>query len=141
MTYAIRLTKDDNGTLLVSFPAFPEAHTFGDDEADAVVHARDALVTVLEAYVKDRRPLPTERPLKRGERGVSLPDVAALKLALYVAMRDAKMTKTALARKLGWHMPQVDRLFDLKHQSRLDQLQDAARALGRQVRVQLEAAS
>jgi len=40
-----------------------------------------------------------------------------------------------LARRLGWHMPQVDRLFDLRHASKLDQIETAARSLGRTVEV------
>ena len=42
-----------------------------------------------------------------------------------------------LARRLGWHMPQIDRLFDLRHASRLDQIEAAARALGRQLDVRV----
>jgi antitoxin HicB len=35
-TYPVTLEKDDNGTILVGFPDVPSAHTFGDDEADAL---------------------------------------------------------------------------------------------------------
>jgi antitoxin HicB len=38
---------------------------------------------------------------------------------------------------VGWHPPQVDRLFDLRHASRLDQIEAAARALGKTVTVQV----
>ena len=40
-----------------------------------------------------------------------------------------------LARRLGWHMPQVDRLLDLHHASRLDQAEAALNALGRRLEV------
>ena len=50
-------------------------------------------------------------------------------------MTEQGIKKAGLARRLGWHMPQVDRLFDLKHASRMDQLEAAARSLGRQIRV------
>ena len=47
-------------------------------------------------------------------------------------------TATAeLARRLGWHLPQVDRLFDLRHASRLDQIEAAARVLGRHLEVRV----
>lgn len=45
------------------------------------------------------------------------------------------MKNSELARRLGWHMPQVDRLFDLKHASCFDQIEVAARALGRALEV------
>ena len=34
--YPVTLTKDSNGTILVDFPDFPEAHTFGDTKDEAL---------------------------------------------------------------------------------------------------------
>ncbi len=45
--------------------------------------------------------------------------------------------KAELARRLGWHTPQVDRLFDLRHASRLDQIEAAAAVLGRHLEVRV----
>ena len=42
LAYPIKLEPDDNGTLLVTCPALPEVTTFGEDQADAIEHARDA---------------------------------------------------------------------------------------------------
>jgi hypothetical protein len=58
-------------------------------------------------------------------------------VALYTAMRTAKITKAERARRLNCHLPQVDRLLDLRHASRLDQLEAAFRALGKQLPVQV----
>ena len=52
------------------------------------------------------------------------------KLGVYQAMTSQGVKKSELARRLGWHMPQVDRLFNLHHASRLDQIEAAARVLG-----------
>ena len=46
MDYPVLLTPDDNNTIRVSFPDFPEAHTFGDTTDEALVRAKDALATV-----------------------------------------------------------------------------------------------
>ena len=43
MIYPVVLTPDDNDTLLVTCPALPEVTTFGEDKADALRHAVDAL--------------------------------------------------------------------------------------------------
>jgi antitoxin HicB len=59
------------------------------------------------------------------------------KLGVYQAMTEQGVRKAELARRLGWHMPQVDRLLDLRHASRLDQIEAAARALGRVVEVRV----
>jgi antitoxin HicB len=43
------------------------------------------------------------------------------------------MRKADLARLLEVHQPQVDRLFDLNHASKMDMLSAAAGALGRRL--------
>lgn len=133
MNYAITLTPDDNGTVLVSFPDFPEAHTFGADEADAKRRAIDALETVIMAYMKDRRTIPAAT--RRTTHIVRLPATMAAKVMLYTAMLERKITKYALGKTLNIHQPQVDRLFDLRHRSQLDQLEAAAHALGRELTI------
>jgi antitoxin HicB len=59
----------------------------------------------------------------------------SVKLAIYQEMLAQGVRKAELARRLGWKAPQVDRLFDLNHASRLDQLEAAAKALGRHIDV------
>lgn len=63
--------------------------------------------------------------------------LACVKLAIYQSMRDDGVRKSDLARRLGWHMPQVDRLLDLSHASRLEQAEAALAALGRQLSVKV----
>lgn len=137
MTYRAILSKDDNGTILVSFPDFPEAHTFGETKEEALARAEDALATVFEAYIKARRPIPT--PKAPGKRDVTftLPAMMTAKVGLYRCLLETKTTKYALAKKLGWHVPQVDRLFDVRHQSKLDQIVAAAKAMGKDVEVRV----
>jgi antitoxin HicB len=138
MDYPVTLERDDNDTILVHFPDFPEAHTFGDDEDDAIVRAQDALATILDAYITDKRPIPPPS-VRRGHRRVPVPALMEAKVRLYEAMREAKVGKAELARRLQWHLPQVDRLFDVRHRSRLDQLEAAAAVLGKRFTVGVSA--
>jgi antitoxin HicB len=135
MDYRMVLEPDDNGTILVSFPDFPEAHTFGATKEEALARAADALATVMQAYIADRRPIPTPSAPKKKDVRFTLPLIMAIKVALYRSLLESHTTKYALANKLGWHLPQVDRLFDVRHRSRLDQLEAAAKALGKRVEV------
>ena len=50
---------------------------------------------------------------------------------LYRAMRETCVGKAELGRRLGVALPQIDRLVDLRHQSRLDAVERAFAALGR----------
>ncbi|MEQ1590764.1 MAG: type II toxin-antitoxin system HicB family antitoxin [Thiobacillaceae bacterium] len=136
--YPVILTPDD-GAVLVTFPDVPEAITFGADEDEALLYAIDALETALSFYVDARKPLPKPGKPKRGQATVRPSALECAKLGVYQAMTEQGVKKAELARRLGWHMPQVDRLFDLKHASRLDQIEAAARALGRHVEVRVEA--
>jgi antitoxin HicB len=134
LDYPVNLTPDD-GAILVTFPDVPEAITQGEDEDEALLYAIDALETALSFYVDDRKPLPVPSKPKRGQKTVRPSALECAKLGVYQAMTEQGIRKSELARRLGWHMPQVDRLFDLKHASRLDQIEAAARALGRYIEV------
>src|SRR5947199_8861616 len=141
LRYPVKLTKDDNGTLLVTAPDLPEVGTFGRDVANALAHAADAIATALQGRITDRRDIPSPSRPKRGQRLVALPAIVAAKLALYRAMMETGTRKADLARKLGVHGPQVDRLLDLDHNSRIDQLEEAARAIGREMHIELRPAA
>lgn len=133
--YPVDLTPDTDGSVLVSFPDVPEAHTFGEDEDEALLRAADALETALSFYTDDGRDLPNAGKAKRGQRTVRPSALACIKLSIYQTMRDQGVKKSELARRLGWHMPQVDRLLDLNHASRLDQAEAALSSLGRRLEV------
>lgn len=133
--YPVTLTPDD-GTVLVTFPDVPEAITFGLDEKEALLQAVDALETSLSFYVEARKPLPIPSAAD-GRPTVRPSALECAKLGVYQAMTEQGIKKAELARRLGWHMPQVDRLFNLSHASRFDQIEAAAKALGRHIEVRV----
>jgi antitoxin HicB len=135
--YPVTLTPDD-GTVLVTFADVPEAITFGADEQEALMQAIDALETGLSFYVDARQPLPVPSKAKRGQKTVSPSALECAKLGVYKAMTDQGMRKAELARRLGWHMPQVDRLFDLRHASKFEQIETAAAVLGKRLVLSVE---
>jgi antitoxin HicB len=134
--YPVKLTPDGE-TVLVTFPDVPEAITFGADEAEALMYAVDALETALSFYVDARKPLPVVSKAARGQKTVRPSALECAKLGVYQAMTEQGIKKSELARRLGWHMPQVDRLFDLKHASKLEQIEAAAAVLGRHIEVRV----
>jgi antitoxin HicB len=135
LRYPVVLEKDDNGTMLVSFLDVPEAHTFGDTKEEALMRAVDALLTALEARIADREPIPTPSEVGERQPRVQVPALAEAKLVLYQTMRQARVNKSQLARRLHTHLPQVDRLIDLRHRSRFDQLEAAFNALDHDIRI------
>src|ERR1017187_853814 len=140
MRYPVTLTKEDR-RILVSFPDFPNVHTFGDDQEEALARAVDALESILIAMIEDRDEIPDPSPIKRGRKSIALPALSEAKLALYRQMRALGVGKAELARRLNCHLPQIDRLLDLRHASRLDQLEQAFLSLGKRLNVEIREAA
>jgi antitoxin HicB len=137
LTYPITLTPDSNGSFLVGFPDFPEANSVGDNEDEALINAVDALATALEIYFEERRPVPLPSAVRPGQTVVALPVLESAKVLLWNEMYARKVRKADLARMLDVHMPQIDRLFDLKHSSKIEFVEQAAKALGKSLVVSL----
>jgi antitoxin HicB len=137
----VKLTRDNNGTVLVTAPDLPEVATFGEDTGDALVRAADAIATALQGRIAARQKIPSPSAPRRGQKLVMLPAIIAAKLELYRAMIETGTRKADLARKLKVHPPQVDRLLDLDHKSQLDQIEAAARAIGRELHIEFRPAA
>jgi antitoxin HicB len=136
LDYPVILTPAEESGFIVTFPDVPEAITQGEDEEEALLYAVDALETALSLYIDKRLALPMPSD-PQGRQTVRPSALESAKLGLYQAMTEQGIRKAELARRLGWHLPQVDRLFDLSHASRLDQIEAAARALGRTIEVRV----
>jgi antitoxin HicB len=127
------------GSVWVSSPDIPELHSAGDDEDEALLEAVDGLETALSLYVDQRRPIPLPSAAP-GLPRVRLPALTVAKIALWNAMCEKNVGKAELARQLGVNRPQVDRLVDLLHHSKIALVEQALYLLGRRLSVTVEAA-
>ena len=123
--------------MLVTFPDVEGAVTYGDTIEEALTRAPEALATILEAYIKDRRPIPPPS-IRRTKYRVTVPALVEVKIRLYEAMRAARVGKAELGRRLDWHLPQVDRLLAMTHGSKLEQLEAAFGVLGKRLVIGVE---
>jgi antitoxin HicB len=133
---------DIPGSYTVTIPDVPEVVTQGEGFVDAREMAVDALELVLSSYIEKGRELPVPKA-RKGRHGTWIEPsaLAQMKLALYVEFRKARMSKVGLARKMGIAKQQVDRLFDLQHSSRVEQIELAFRALGKSIAISIEDAA
>lgn len=138
LAYRIKLQEEDNGTLLITCRALPEVTTFGDDEAEAMIRARDAIEEALAARIGDNQEIPKSDT--KGPHLARLPAMTTLKVELYRQLRLAGTTRAELAGRLHWNRESVDRLFRLDHNSRLDQIEAAFKELGRHINIDVAAA-
>jgi len=142
--YRILLTPDDNGTFLVTCPALPEVTTFGDTEIACERHARAAIEEALAARIARGVSIPLSdvaetAPAGSSVRVIDLPALIDVKVELYAALERAGLTRAELGRRLDWKRTSVDRVFQLGHASRFDQLEAAAAALGLAVKAEVVA--
>jgi len=135
LAYRIETSRDDDGSFLITAPALPEVTSFADDEAGIPVHASDAIEEALAARIAEGADIPAGDATE-GD-GVAVPLLSELKVELYRVLRGQGVTRAELMRRLRWNRESVDRLFRLDHASRLNQLDEAFRALGHEVRFSL----
>ncbi len=135
LSYPVHLEAAAEGGFVVTFPDIPEAITQGEDEADALLHAADALETALEFYFEDARPFPAPSKPKRGQRVIELRASLSAKVLLLNEMVAQKIRPAELARRLLVKPQEVTRLIDLHHTSKIDGIAGALKALGKTMEI------
>lgn len=136
--WPLELTPEPEGGFTVTLPGLPGV-TYGDTRERALAQADDLLEEVILGLMAHGEDIPAPAP-SSGRPVMTLPALTAAKLEVYRAMRDAGLSKSALAARLGWQPSQVTRLFDGRHSSRLEQIEAALAVLGRRLVVASEAA-
>lgn len=142
MLYPACFEPAEEGGFVVTFPDFSWGVTQGDDEADAIEMAVDALSTMIQELIRNNEPIPQPGKHRgRRTRWIRLPALESAKTELYRGFLAAGIRKSDLAKRLGIPKTNVDRLFDLRHRSRLDQIEAAFRALGKELSIEVRDAA
>jgi antitoxin HicB len=137
-TYAVKLTPDkDEGGYVVTFRDLPEAITQGDSIDDALAEAADCLEEAIAGRIDDGREIPSPSSPKRGERIVSVAPSMALKAAVYLAVQEAGISNSELARRMQLDEKEARRILDPRHPTKLPKIVAALAALGRRLELSL----
>lgn len=129
MHYPVTIERDGD-SWMASFQDVPEALTGGDTREEALAEALDALVTAFEFYFEDSRPVPLPSAPAEGQEVVTVPPSLWAKVLLLNAMCESSVNQAELGRRLGIPRQNVQRLTDLHHVTKIDQLAAAVSALG-----------
>ncbi|HMV40413.1 type II toxin-antitoxin system HicB family antitoxin [Plasticicumulans sp.] len=140
LAYALNVVPDTVG-FMSTCRDLPEFVGVGDSIEDALRLAVEGLETTIGIYIDERRPVPMPSAPEPGEHAVYVPALTAAKALLSNAMIETGWRKADLVRALGVHPPQVDRLLDVNHHSKLDQIEAALLALGRRLVVEVQRAA
>ena len=138
--YPVLLKAAEEGGYIVTCRDLPSLITQGEDKADALAQAADAMDEVFATYMLEGLTFPTPSKPRRYEYSIAPPAETMAKAALYMAMSEAGITKVQLARQLGVDEKEVRRLLDPHYGSKLPRIAQAIQLLGRRLVIGLEAA-
>jgi len=127
------------GGFVVTFPDLPEAITQGDDLSDALHQAADCLEEAIVGRIRRHEPVPEASRVRSPQQAIPLPAQTAAKAALYLAVRQARLTESEVAERLNCGVEDVHRLLDPRSASKLGRLESALAALGQHLVVGMKA--
>jgi antitoxin HicB len=133
MKYPAKFEAGESEAIIVTFRDIPEAIAQGVDEADAVIEGASALLTAMDFYFEDRRPVPLPSEAVEGERLIELPLSASAKVMLLNETLKQRVRPADLARLMNVKPQEVNRIVDLHHATKIDTLAAAFKALGREL--------
>lgn len=131
MRYPVNLTACKEGGFAVTFPDIPEAITQGENREEALKMALDALVTAFEFYFEDNEAIPAPSPVTADF--VEVPAAVVAKVLLLNQFAKSEMSQSELARRMHCPRQEVTRLFDLKHNTKINTVQKALAVLGQRL--------
>jgi antitoxin HicB len=130
--------ENDEGTILVKSPDFPEIITFGQNEEDALSYAVGAFSEAIAARIAEHEPIPHPSRGRKSDPRIVLPANVALKAKLYQSLFASGMKKAELARRLNLHRQEIDRLFDVNHVTNISKIEAAFGVLGKSLTFDVE---
>lgn len=136
LTYPVILETDEDGSVIVSFPDFKEAITFGDNIEHALKNAKNSLEEAIYSYIATRNILPDPSEIINYSVEANL--LVNMKASLYSYMQANNIKKADLAKLLGKNQKQIDRILDLNHNSTIEQFELAFSALGKKLSLNIE---
>ena len=137
-SYPVQLLPESRDMLTVRFPDLPEAITSGKGHEDALRQAEDCLEEAIAGRIADDLGIPEPSKPRRNAVKVPLSAAMAAKAALYLAIKEAGLTKAELARRLGVDEKEIRRMLNPRHPTKLPRIERALEALGHRLVVMLE---
>jgi len=139
--YPAKTRIDKDGRIVITFPDLPFGATDGADREEALHEAADCLEEVIASLINHGEDIPQPSRPKRNQMLVLLSAQMSAKAALYLALREAGIGKSELARRIGCNVREVRRMLDPRHPTKLPRIEAALEALGKRLVVGMEEAA
>ncbi|EIP3426263.1 hypothetical protein LSE82_005130 [Salmonella enterica] len=134
--YAVKLEHDpDTKSWIATCRDLTLFNSAGDSVDDALLESVDGAIVALSIEIDARRPIPAASQPEEGEYVIHLPVLVVMKAALHNAMIATGTRKSDLARSMGMKGPQIDRLLDVCHSSKVETVELALQQLNQTVQI------
>lgn len=127
--YPALFEPNGEGGYIVSFRDVPEALTEGWSLEEAKNNALDALITSIEFYIEGNKPFPLPSSQQKDEVLINLPISIVAKVLLLNTMAKQHIRPIDLANKMKVRPQEINRIVDLKHNTKIDTIEKAFKAL------------
>ena len=139
LAYPATIEKDGR-SYLAEASDLEEANGVGATPEFALNDLIASLENVIASRMEDRELVPAPSRPGKNQKVAVLPGLTSAKVALYQAMMEQELRIADLARAMKVDRKIVDRLLDLNHKSRFDQIEKAFAALDCRLVMSLEVA-
>jgi antitoxin HicB len=136
--YPVKVSRAPEGGVVVTCRDLPQLVTQGNDLNGGLSEAADAMDELFAAYMVGGLEFPFPTKARGGEYLACPPAETMAKAALYVAMKEAGISKSQLAERLGVDEKEVRRMLDPHYGSKLPRIAQAISLLGRRLVIGLE---
>ena len=127
-----------NHSYTIAFKDIPEALTQGYSLEEAKEMAQDALITAMDFYFDDNRPVPLPSLPNDNDHLISLPISMWVKVLLLNTMLEQRISQAELAKRLGKSRQEMQRIINLHHSTKIDTMADALACLGKTLNINLD---
>jgi antitoxin HicB len=140
-TYPAKLERDSKaGGYTITFRDLPEAITQAENIAEARIQGADCLEEAIAGRIRLEESIPEPSKSRKNDLAVSLPALMSAKAAIYLALKEAKISKSELAKRLRCDEKEIRRLLDPRHKSKIERIEAALEVLGKSLFVGYRAA-
>jgi antitoxin HicB len=140
-TYPATLVRDSKaGGYTITFRDLPEAITQAENIVEARIQGADCLEEAIAGRIRLKESIPEPSRVRKNDLAVSLPALMAAKAAIFLALKEAKISKSELAKRLKCDEKEIRRLLDPRHKSKIERIEAALEVLGKSLFVGYRAA-
>lgn len=136
--FACRFQKIEDGSTVITCRDLPELLSWAADGDTDEDWAKKAVEDCIAFRVQDGLEIPFASPAQEGEYIVELSTTEVVKVLIHNEMVKQNLTRLKLAEKSGLSLPEVTRLLNIKHKTKIDVLTETLKSIGKRLSFSLE---